>query len=149
MLETNNFEIDMRQVPDGYVRCFNKECDKREDCLRWIVGEKTEPTVTVAPTVLPTVLGMQACPHFRKAQVQQMAWGFTKLFAEVKSKDEAALRDTMKAYLGGNGTYSRYKLGRRLLSPAQQEHILSLFRAKGYTEGLAFDHYVSTYDFDH
>ena len=78
-----------------------------------------------------------------------MAWGFNKLFAEVKSKDEASLRLEMKTYLGGNGTYSRYKLGRRLLTPQQQEYIINLFRARGYSDGLEFDHYVDTYDFDH
>ena len=148
-METNNIEIDLQQVPAGYVYCFNEECPQHAECLRWIVGKQIDPELTFAPTVLPSVLQMERCPHFRKAEALRMAWGFDKLFAEVKSKDESQLREAMKTYLGGNGTYSRYKLGRRLLTPQQQEHILALFRAKGYSEELAFDHYVTTYDLDH
>ena len=139
----------MQNVPAGYVYCFNEQCPMREQCLRWLVGKRIDPKLTMAQTVLPTVLELPECPHYRKAELMRMAWGFDKLFAEVKSKDESLLRDSMKAYLGGNGTYSRYKLGRRLLTPEQQEHIIGLFQAKGYTEGLEFDHYVTVYDFDH
>ena len=132
MEKQTNIEIDMRQVPPGYVYCFNGECQ-----------------LTVAPTVLPTVLRLRSCPHFQKAELMRMAWGFDKLFAEVKVKDGPVLREKMRAYLGGMGTYSRYKLGRRMLTPEQQEHIIGFFRKKGYTEGLEFDHYVTVYDLDH
>lgn len=148
-METNNAAIDMRQVPAGYVLCFNDACTRHEECLRWIVGRQVDKKMTMAQTVLPTVLSKARCPYFRKAELIRMAWGFEKLFAEVKSKDENSLRNAMRTYLGGNGTYSRYKLGRRLLSPEQQTYIIDLFRDRGYTEGLEFDHYVTTYDFDH
>ena len=144
-----NIEIDMRQVPPGYVYCFNGECQKHEECLRYIVGQQVDKGLTVAPTVLPTVLRLRSCPHFQKAELMRMAWGFDKLFAEVKVKDGPVLREKMRAYLGGMGTYSRYKLGRRMLTPEQQEHIIGFFRKKGYTEGLEFDHYVTVYDLDH
>lgn len=35
------------------------------------------------------------------------------------------------------------------LSPLPQEHVIGLFRASGYSEGLEFDHYAMVYDFDH
>ena len=148
-MKTTDILIDLRQVPAGYVYCFNDGCAKHEECLRWIVAQQIDQKMTMAQTVLPTVLGRSRCPHYRKAELKRMAWGFDKLFAEVKSKDEAVLRETIKAYLGGNGTYSRYKLGRRLLTPAQQDHIIGLFRARGYSEELEFDHYTTAYDFDH
>ena len=103
----------------------------------------------MAQTVLPTVLSLSHCPYYRKAEQKRMAWGFDKLFAEVKSKDEYSLRSEMKSYLGGNGTYSRYKLGRRMLTPEQQERIIEMFQKRGYGEGLEFDHYVMVFDFDH
>ena len=149
MEKQTNIEIDMRQVPPGYVYCFNGECQKHEECLRYIVGQQVDKGLTVAPTVLPTVLRLLSCPHFQKAELMRMAWGFDKLFAEVKVKDGPVLREKMRAYLGGMGTYSRYKLGRRMLTPEQQEHIIGFFRKKGYTEGLEFDHYVTVYDLDH
>ena len=148
-MDTNSMVIDMQQVPAGYVYCFNESCPLNEECLRWIASQRINPEIIIAKTVLPTILQQQQCPYYRKAETLHMAWGFNKLFAEVKSKDEASLRLEMKTYLGGNGTYSRYKLGRRLLTPQQQEYIINLFRARGYSDGLEFDHYVDTYDFDH
>ena len=53
----------------------------------------------------------------------------------------------VKDYLGGNGSYSRYKLGRRLLTPEQQRGILAIFQRYGYTEETQFDHYVDVVDF--
>ena len=125
------------------------KCRQHEECLRYIVGQQVDKGLTVAQTVLPTVLRLRSCPHFQKAEQMRMAWGFDKLFAEVKVKDGPVLREKMRAYLGGMGTYSRYKLGRRMLTPEQQEHIIGFFRKKGYTEGLEFDHYVTVYDLDH
>ena len=148
-METTDIVIDQRQVPSGYVYCFNDACLKHTECLRWIAGEQIDQSMTMAKTVLPTVLRKSHCPHFSKAELKRMAWGFDKIFAEVKSKDETELRESIKTYLGGNGTYSRYKLGRRLLTPEQQEHIIGLFRVRGYSEGLEFDHYTTVYDFDH
>ena len=147
-MKTNEITINMQQVPKGYIYCFNEGCTKREECLRWIVGSQLDDEVKVAPTVLPSVLKMRSCPYFSKAEPMRMAWGFNKLFEEVKSKHEAVLRDEMKEYLGGNGSYSRYKLGRKLRTPRQQSHILSMFHRKGYAEVLEFDHYVTTYQFD-
>ena len=148
-MKTTDIVIDQRQVPAGYVYCFNDACAKHEECLRWKVAQQIDQKMTMAQTVLPTVLSRSRCPHYRKAELKRMAWGFNKIFAEVKSKDEALLRDLIKQYLGGNGTYSRYKLGRRLLTPEQQEHIIGLFRDRGYSEGLEFDHYATTCDLDH
>ena len=148
-METGNILIDKEQVPAGYLMCFNNGCERCGGCLRWLVGQQVDDSLRVATTVLPTVLKLSRCPYYRKAETQQMAWGFDSLFADVKRKDDKPLRDAVKEYLGGNGTYSRYKLGRRMLSPKQQSHILSLFRRKGYDEELRFDHYVTTYDLDH
>lgn len=144
-----NIVIEKEMVPAGYVMCFNNSCQQCEKCLRWIVSQQVGDAFRVGTTVLPSVLKLNSCPYYRKGEIQLMAWGFTKLFAEVKRKDAKPLRDAMVEYLGGNGTYSRYRLGRRMLSPRQQAHILTLFRRKGYVEGLEFDNYVTTYDLDH
>ena len=69
------------------------------------------------------------------------------LFAEAKQKDSTPLRNRVKEYLGGHGTYYRYLHGERPLMPEQQEWILNLFRRNGYTEDLCFDGYREIYDF--
>ena len=75
------------------------------------------------------------------------AWGFDPIFAEVKQKYSTRLRNDIKQFLGGHGTYYRYCNGSRLLTPEKQEWIVSLFRNCGYTDNLTFDYYEDVYDF--
>ena len=89
------------------------------------------------------------CRLFAVGEPKHMAWGFNTIMLEVKSRDEQALRNSMKQYLGGHSNYYRYHNGERLLTPEQQEWIVNLFRRYGYTENLTFDHYAYVFDFDH
>ena len=98
--------------------------------------------------MLPTAIsGGSDCRYYRQKQVVRGAWGFNRLFAEVKRKDDGRIRAEIKAYLGGNGTYYLYHNGKRLLSQEQQNHIVGIFRRYGYTEGLEFDGYRMEYLF--
>ena len=75
-----------------------------------------------------------------------MAWGFDKLFAEIKVKDAPALRAKMREYLGSKGQYYRYKLGKLKLLPEQQEYIKQLFDSYGYHD-VEFEHFSDEIDF--
>ena len=50
-------------------------------------------------------------------------------------------------FSSGCGPYYRYHHGENLLSPRQQEDIMNILARYGSTEGLAFDHYVTDFDF--
>ena len=84
---------------------------------------------------------------FATGQPVKMAWGFSKLFEEVKSKHERELRTAMQQYLNGTSNYYRYNNGERMLNEEQQEWIIQLFQRSGYTENLSFEHYAYVYDF--
>lgn len=86
------------------------------------------------------------CDRHQEPRVIDAAWGFDLLFENIKYKDTAPVRRAIKAYLGGNGTYSRYKRGLLLLTPEQQTWIINLFKKYGYTDNLRFDHYVKAID---
>ena len=45
-METTDIVIDQRQVPPGYVYCFNSACVKHTECLRWIAGEQIDQKLT-------------------------------------------------------------------------------------------------------
>ena len=75
-----------------------------------------------------------------------MAWGFDKLFAEMKVKDAPVLRAEMRDYLGSKGQYYRYKLGQLKLLPEQQEYIKQLFASYGY-KNVDFDNFADEIDF--
>lgn len=82
----------------------------------------------------------------RSAAYREMAWGFDKLFAEMKVKDAPALRAEMRDYLGSKGQYYRYKLGQLKLLPEQQAYIKQLFDRYGYKD-VEFDHFSEEIDF--
>lgn len=75
-----------------------------------------------------------------------MAWGFDKLFAEMKVKDAPTLRAEMRSYLGSKGQYYRYKLGQLKLLPEQQKYIKQLFARYGYKD-VEFEHFSEEIDF--
>lgn len=143
-------DFEFKDVPHGWQMCFNVECPRREDCLRWVAATKMPSTVKWGPAIYPTALEEDGkCRFFYRAEPRQMAWGFSKLFYNVLNRHAVSLRHYMKVYLNGHANYYRYNRGDKLLTPEQQAHILNLFRKMGYEKGLEFDGYVTAYDFHH
>lgn len=150
-METNNGEKagrDFRNVPKGYQLCFNKECPKKDECLRFMVGCAIPDDRDWGPAIYPNIkIGEEGCRLFATGEPQRMAWGFETLFEEVKSKHERGLRLAMYQYLNGSSNYYRYHHGEKLLNAEQQQWIIQLFQRTGYTENLKFDHYTHVFDF--
>lgn len=142
----NNIQFRFEDVPKGYVFCF-LTCPLSARCVRHRAGEAVPAGTQFGTAVFPTARQGDGCSMFKELRVIRSAWGFSRLFAPVRATDIASLRADVKNYLGGNGTYSRYKLGRRLLTPEQQRDILNIFRRYGYAEETQFDHYVDVVDF--
>lgn len=139
--------IDYNSIPPSYPLCFHGTCPLAATCLRHLAGEHLPADAVWGPAVYPTALKDGQCKMYHKTRVIHAAYGFDTLFHDVKKRDDTPLRDSLKSYLGGHGTYYRYNRGERLLTPEQQAAILDLFRSYGYTENLAFDHYRDVYDF--
>ena len=53
-----------------------------------------------------------------------------------------------KNFSRGCGPYYRYHSGENKLTPKQQADIMAILAKYGPTEGLAFDHYETSWDFD-
>lgn len=138
---------DYSQYPKSYLLCFLDGCKLKEQCSHYIAGQHIRDDDYMGYAVLPPMLSRKdGCPHYHKLRTFKGAWGFDTLFDNVKYKDAAALRNGLKAYPGGNGTYSRYKRGLHLLTPEQQEWIIDLLKNCGYTDNLRFDHYKDVID---
>lgn len=143
-------EFDFRNVPAGYQLCFNSECPKKDECLRYLAGQHLSDNNDWGPAIYPNIkIGEKGCRFYRTEQPKRMAWGFDKLFEEVKRKHSSILHNALHVYLNSKSNYYRYHHGELLLSPKQQEWIIKLFKKYGYTENLEFDHYVYAYDFFH
>ena len=135
------------EVPPSWRFCFCNECPKHDDCLRYQTGLCLPDDRTWGNAVYPTAYRNGDCQHFKQIRLIHAAYGFETLFSNVKQKDYTPLRELLKNYLGGHGTYYRYNRGERVLTPEQQEWIVRLFARHGYTEGIQFDHYRDMLDF--
>ena len=147
MMKTTNNKLSVlgRTLPKDYIFCFLSDCPLSETCARsFAVGCAGQREVGAA--VLPAALKNGECRWYRPFRKFRGAWGFNSLFEAVKAKDAPALRRAMKGYLGGNGTYYLYHHGGKLLTPEQQEWILSLFKRYGYEDALVFDGYKDDSD---
>lgn len=143
----NGILFNFDEVPPSWRFCFCSGCPKHEECLRYQLGLHVPESMTWGSAVFPTAYKNGDCRHFKQIRVIHAAYGFAPLYSEVKQKDYTPLRNQVKAYLGGHGTYYRYNRGERLLTPEQQEWILRLFARHGYTDGLQFEHYRDVLDF--
>lgn len=140
--------LEMENIPSGYSVCFNGNCGLRDRCLRHQVYLLTSVGRQVGSAVYPSAWASGECQQFCEASPVQMAWGFGQIYKNVPRYQQAEARRQVKAYFSsGNGPYYRYHHGENKLSPSQQADILKILARFGPTEGLAFDHYETAFDF--
>lgn len=139
--------FDFKKIGPGYLFCFNAECPKKDECVRYVVSSHIPDDVTVGTAVLPPACRNGECKYFKSAQIVEYAYGFEHIYDKVMRKDYTTLRKILTEHLGNNGKYYEYKHGKRGLTPEQQQYIRELFAHYGYTEGVDFDRYVMQYDF--
>lgn len=144
MLDEN---FNFSDVPEDWTLCYVSECGRRDECMRYQVQLKAPRKLTQCPCVLPTVLKGKSCPHFMPIRLVQAAAGFKDIFREVKAVDLPMMRERIKQYLGGNGTYYLYRNGKKLLMPEQQAWIRRFFKRCGYDENVEFEEYRNVYLF--
>ena len=135
------------EVPEGYLLCFNAECDKHDDCLRYLAGQHVPPVVMGGPAVYPNAYKDGICPYFKKTRVIHGAWGMRNLYKGVEPKDAQTLKAKVTNYLGGPVATFKYQHGEKVLTPEQQEEIHNMFRELGYKHELVFDGFTFVYDF--
>lgn len=135
------------QLPKTWTYCFNEHCPHHQECIRYITGKHVDNAVDYGACVFPNACSDgRVCRFFKKARIVTFAWGFDKLFYNVKQRDASLLRTQLKLFLGSHSSYYRYADGRRKLTPELQKGIIDIFRKRGYTENLEFDHYEEAPD---
>ena len=133
-------------VPSLINYCFTEPCPMKDECIHYLAGIYKSDEVQKGYAIFPNALKDGKCKFFAPLRVVKMAWGFDKLFAEMKVKDAPRLRSEMRDYLGSKGQYYRYKLGQMKLLPEQQTYIKQLFARFGYKD-VDFDHFSEEIDF--
>ena len=141
--------FDFKIVPDWWPVCQNTDCPQSASCLRFVACQSMPESMAVWPCVMPRTLKDDGCPLYVKNEKVRLARGFNNMFARLQNRDDIyTMRRQLTDYFGSIGTYYRYKGGERLMSPEQQQWVLQLFRLHGYTDGLEFDEYIDTYQFE-
>lgn len=146
-METKEVTLTVEQVPRSFNRCFQSDCPQAAECIRYLVREYVPEYVTNGFAVFPTARREGTCRWFKQTRVVQMAWGFSRLFDEVKAKDSSTMHKQLYAYLGSRMEYSRYHRGLKKLTPEQRQGIARLFRSHGYEAEPVYDNYAYEYDF--
>lgn len=136
-----------KEVPEGYHLCFNSECKRHGDCIRFLAGEHLPSVVMGGPCVYPNAWKGGHCPYFKQTRIIHAAWGFRNLFKGLPTQDVQTLKARVTNYLGGPVQTFKYQHGEKLLTPEQQEQIRQFFVELGHTKDLVFDGFTFIYDF--
>lgn len=134
------------EVPSIITYCFTELCPMKNNCIHYLASLYKDNDTKRGQAIFPNALKDGKCEFFTPLRFVRMAWGFDRLFADVKVKDAPLLRSEMRAYLGSKGQYYRYKLGQLKLVPEQQEYIKQLFARFGY-KNVDFEHFAEEIDF--
>ena len=139
--------FNFNEVPEGYHLCFNSECEKHENCIRYLAGKHIPPVMMGGPAVYPNACKNGICPYFKQTRIIHGAWGLRNLFKDIPNKDAQILKAKVTNYLGGPVATFKYQHGEMLLTPEQQEEIHNMFKKLGYEHDLVFDGFTFIYDF--
>ena len=140
-------KYDYSQIPSGWQYCFNGECPKAGECLRYQAGCQLPDDIDWGPAVFRGALKSGKCRFFRKDEKVVLATGFVLENNPSQNEMFRSLRLRLTHYLGGNGTYYLYRNGKKWLTPKQQEDIRQMFRRAGYKEEVEFGETKEAYDF--
>ncbi len=133
-------------VPANIHYCFTEPCPMKDKCIHHLASLYKSEDIDRGYAIFPNAQKDGECKFFAPLRVVRMAWGFDKLFTEMKVKDAPTLRAKMRDYFGSKGQYYRYKLGQLKLLPEQQEYIKNLFARFGYKD-VEFEHFAEEIDF--
>lgn len=114
------------EMPGIITYCFTELCPMKNNCIHYLASLYKNDDTKRGHAIFPNALKDGKCEFFAPLRIVKMAWGFDKLFAEVKLKDAPQLRSEMRSYLGSKGQYYRYKLGQLKLVPEQGTHQATL-----------------------
>lgn len=77
-------KLSFEMLPSSWEYCFNEHCALHETCIRWH-STKVIPGETISVrSVTPQAAALTDCPYYREMCLVNMAWGFNRLFLDVK-----------------------------------------------------------------
>ena len=136
-------EIDYSSMPRSYVVCWNRQCPRRQECLRQLAAEHLpEDKKTVMSVNLRSVtVTERGCPQMRLVNFVRNTYGMRHIYDDVRVADREPLYRAIWMRLG-NTMYYRYRNGKRAITPEVQAVVESAFHQFGYTAPIRYDRYA-------
>lgn len=119
--------------------CIHSGCQMADKCMRAKAVTEADPEmVTIVNPCLTT--GGEDCPYYAILQPVRHARGFLNIMGEVSRRQLDAITRELISHYGKNPYYEMRK-GTRLIPPADQDYIRSVFQEHGIQESPLFDSY--------
>lgn len=139
-------EHKLYEIPYGYHLCLKRECPKASTCLRQLAEQKISDDVEYWFIISPKFQAASKgdCPHFRANQKIIYAKGFVGMLDNMPNKQmKRVISYLIREF--GQRTYYRVRKGERLLTPSEQQEILTILKKCGVEEPPRYDAYVEDY----
>lgn len=133
-------EIVFREKAASYIVCFIDQCPLRQECLRWLVGQHVNPSLTTYKSVNPRnpEHGGEQCKMFRKKVRVMMKRGFKNMYHDMPGHLESVIRSLLITKWGRKH-YFEMRKGDRLITPSQQDDVVRICKKCGWTGPIVYD----------
>ncbi|MCR5641819.1 MAG: DUF6078 family protein [Prevotella sp.] len=130
----------------SYLVCFNEQCGKHKQCLRWQVGQYVPQELVACKCINPNNEQVVAgsCPVFRIAKPTRMAVGMRGFYHDMPGWQERVIKNNLIDIYTRTGYY-RYHNGSKPIPPDVEEKIRAVCQKQGWDKPLHFDGYVESY----
>lgn len=142
-MDTKN---DLGSKPQNYLMCTCTSCTRCHTCLRYLAYESLPDSEISLRIINPKHLSLQKddCPYFRPSEKIRYAKGFIGILDSLPNKVWKSVSGKLQS-LYNERTYYRARKGEKLLTPEEQEQMVSFIRQQGITDIPDFDAYVDDY----
>jgi hypothetical protein len=136
-------------TPTGFAHCFMTECRMANQCVRAqatkVIPDNEESIAIVNPRLVTPQ--SDKCPYYLADKTVRFALGLTHLYDKIDYATAKPLKQDIIAYFN-HTMYYRCWRKERLITPADQAYIRSVFRRYGVNEEPSFDEYVERYEWE-
>ena len=91
-------ELKAKDFPWGYALCFNDACSLKDKCMHYQARQLMAEGRYAGQAVYPTAWQDGECRCFCEKKLVKKAWGFSKLYDKIPSRDRAEARHCVRSY---------------------------------------------------
>ena len=137
----------LKEKAKHYLVCYYEPCQKREHCLRWLVGPHVPETELVKECVNVTNAEVRAgrCSFYKPDTPLKMARGMTLFYEEMPRRIAVSIKQKLETDFGHTAYYN-FRNGKQPITPEKQQHIANVCREHGWTEPPVYDAMTEEYD---